>query len=202
MSSWQDVIVLSDNEYVVASWKSALSKNGNTIKNKQNKSMRMLKLVLTNHRLEYFGKDKIFGGTYEFLLDIPLESIKVLTTSGRLVKSAKIKTDDDEFHTSPLEPEDKKIPKNEYGEYFREKVLEQIKERKRELDAKKMSLLIDFSFLKAFIEKGGLVLTTFRCPNCNAPIELPKGGAETKCNHCNSVVYAQDVFEKVKKMLS
>lgn len=76
-----------------------------------------------------------------------------------------------------------------------------MKERRQELERKKLPVLIDFSFLKTFIEKGGIVLTTLKCPHCSAPIKMPKGGTETVCDHCGSTVYAQDIFEKVRKLI-
>lgn len=51
------------------------------------------------------------------------------------------------------------------------------------------------------LEKGGLVLQKTRCPECGAPISLPTTGSQTKCEHCGSIVYAQDIFEKVKSLI-
>jgi len=198
MSRWEDVLSLEDEEYVVASWGAVLSKEGEYI---QNKRMKSPKLVLTNRRLAYLGKEKLFGGTYEFLLSIPLESIKVLITGGRFIKHIKIHTAEGEYQAHYLAPEGIKLPNDKRAEYFKEKVLEQIRERRRELEAKKMPVVMDFSFLRAFIEKGGIVLTTLKCPHCSAPIKMPKGGTETVCEHCGSTVYAQDIFEKVKKLI-
>lgn len=80
-------------------------------------------------------------------------------------------------------------------------MLQQIKERIQELDRKKIPVVIDFSFLKTFIEKGGIVLTALKCPHCGAPIKMPKNGTATVCDHCGSTIYAQDIFEKVKTLI-
>jgi len=84
---------------------------------------------------------------------------------------------------------------------FSDQIKRQMMIRRRELEAKKPSIVIDFSFLQTYIEKGGIVLTTLKCPHCSASIKMPKGGAETVCEHCGSTVYAQDIFEKVKKLM-
>jgi len=85
--------------------------------------------------------------------------------------------------------------------YFRNRIVQQINERRQELERKKAPVLIDFSFLKTFIEKGGIMLTILKCPHCSAPIKMPKNGTETKCDHCGSAIYAQDIFEKVKALI-
>lgn len=80
-----------------------------------------------------------------------------------------------------------------------------IANRKEEIEAEKkkerLHVLLDFSFLKTYMEKGGLVMKVIRCPSCNAEIEFPESGTQTKCSYCGSTIYAQDIFEKVKSLL-
>jgi transcription elongation factor Elf1 len=80
-----------------------------------------------------------------------------------------------------------------------------IQERKEQIKSQKMKerihVVLDFSFLKDYMKKGGLVLQTFRCPHCNAPVKLPSSGNQTECKHCGNTVYAQDIFEKVKELI-
>jgi ribosomal protein S27AE len=61
--------------------------------------------------------------------------------------------------------------------------------------------VLDFSSLKDYMTKGGLVLQTTKCPECGAPMALPTTGNQTKCEHCGNIVYAQDIFEKVKSLI-
>jgi hypothetical protein len=70
------------------------------------------------------------------------------------------------------------------------------------LEQKKVNIVLDFSSIREYLDKGGFVLTTVKCPQCGAGIELPKEGNLTKCQHCGSQVYAQDVFDKLKGLLS
>lgn len=71
------------------------------------------------------------------------------------------------------------------------------KEKKKE----RLHVMLDFSFLKTYMEKGGLVMKVLKCPECGASIEFPESGTQTKCSHCGKTIYAQDIFEKVKSLL-
>lgn len=77
--------------------------------------------------------------------------------------------------------------------------------RKLRVEALSMAqktFVIDFSALRELVEKGGIVLTTFKCPHCGAPIKLPEEGTEIICNHCRSTIYAKDIFDKIKSLIS
>ena len=65
----------------------------------------------------------------------------------------------------------------------------------------KVHVMLDFSFLKTYMEKGGLIMQVLKCPECGASVSFPNSGNETECSHCGKVIYAQDVFEKVKSIL-
>jgi len=80
------------------------------------------------------------------------------------------------------------------GNYLRKRVID--------LKGKKAAVSLDFSSLRSILEKGGIVLTTLSCPKCNGPIKMPSDGHETVCQHCGSTVYAQDIFKKLKTLLS
>lgn len=79
-----------------------------------------------------------------------------------------------------------------------EELREYIESAKRK---ERVKIVLDFSFLKSYMKKGGLVLQTFRCPNCGAPIKLPESGSEVVCSHCASTIYAQDILEKIKALI-
>jgi hypothetical protein len=79
------------------------------------------------------------------------------------------------------------------------------RKRREEIEAEKrkerVQVLLDFSSLKEYMEKGGLVLQKTKYPECGAPMALPTSGSQTKCEHCGSTVYTQDIFEKVKSLI-
>jgi len=160
------------------------------------------RIIVIKKNMTGFFKDKV--KSVEILHNIPLESIMSVETIQSLLLNFRadlaISTAERKMLLqSLLNPS---IPKeSKYALILKEEVLKLIKERREELERKKPSVIIDFSFLKTFIEKGGIVLTTLKCPHCSAPIKMPKDGTETVCEHCGSTVYAQDVFEKVKKLI-
>jgi hypothetical protein len=65
----------------------------------------------------------------------------------------------------------------------------------------RIQYVIDFSFLKKELEKGGLMVQTVKCPSCMASLTLPPNGNSFQCQYCNSTVYAQDVFDKMKGII-
>ena len=87
--------------------------------------------------------------------------------------------------------------KNRVDGWIRNRVEEIEKDKKRE----RIQYVIDFSFLKAQIEKGGVVLSTVKCPNCAAAANLPDFGDTIKCGYCGAMIRAMDVFEKLKGLI-
>ena len=65
----------------------------------------------------------------------------------------------------------------------------------------RVQYVLDFSFLKDQMEKGGIMVSTIRCPNCGGTLALPSTGVSVRCEHCRSDVVAQDVFERMKGLL-
>jgi len=183
---WRDFLSLKDGEYVIHEW-----------------TMGEGIVALTNQRLVHLKESrvsrtrwgKITSIDYVCLNDIPLELI-----TGIELKPGFFTKPEITIYIKRGTVTWEIYPNLVSFEQFRGMVMEQIKERRRELEMKKMPV-IDFSFIKTFIEKGGIVLTTLKCPNCSAPIKMPKNGTETVCGHCGSTIYAQDIFEKVKTLI-
>jgi len=95
---------------------------------------------------------------------------------------------------------------NEVGlDSFKKILYGQANTRKKELEVQKKkertTVMLDFSFLKNYMDKGGLNLRILKCPECGAKIKLPESGDQTTCQHCRSTIYAQDIFEKVKALI-
>jgi tRNA(Ile2) C34 agmatinyltransferase TiaS len=58
----------------------------------------------------------------------------------------------------------------------------------------KVQVVLDFTFLKSLIEKGGLILNTVSCPYCNGTVELPASGDTFNCRYCSKQIRAVDIF--------
>lgn len=68
------------------------------------------------------------------------------------------------------------------------------KEKQRE----HVQIVLDFSSIRDTLAKGGVVVTTFNCPQCAGPIDLPETGKQTACKYCGATVKPIDLFDKIK----
>jgi ribosomal protein S27AE len=141
---------------------------------------------------------------YQVLFETPLETIKGI--SGESIDSFGWDTD---F------PKETVINANNVDQTYRlaRAPIELVKPfienaiitRKEEIDSdrkrEKIHVMLDFSFLRTYMEKGGLVMQMLKCPYCGGSVALPKTGNQIKCSHCGKTIYAQDIFEKVKNLI-
>jgi len=159
-------------------------------------------LVLTNRKLVWLEQRGIFSKSYHPLITILLEDVKGISRGGAIIKYVSITDSQGEYIFHLWEPP---VINDEQFNLFKQIIYEQIEARKREIEAMKrkerVHIMIDFSFLKNYMEKGGMILQTFKCPECGAPIKLPEKGNSTKCDHCGKVIYAQDIFQKIKELI-
>jgi ribosomal protein S27AE len=139
---------------------------------------------------------------YQVAIDMPLESVKSVSAesgdSGDWEKPRKVSiVSDDGEKTFSLQ--------GAFQELLRPMVEDAFKQRREEMEAEKkrdkVHVMLDFSFLKSIMEKGGLMMQVLKCPECGASVEFPKSGNETVCTHCGKTIYAQDIFEKVKGLI-
>lgn len=65
-----------------------------------------------------------------------------------------------------------------------------------------VQIVLDFSSLKDEMTKGGIVMTTYKCPNCSALIDIPETGKFLVCSHCGTAIKPVDIFEKIKSLIS
>ncbi len=207
--SWESVVILRDGEKIVHYWEgdyetstTVIETRGTYARRHRPREVKQRKegvLVLTNQRLVWVEKRGVFGKSFHAIFEISLENLKGISMGGAIMKYVFI-TDvggENVFHLSGI---------NEQTlEPFKTLIFEQVTARKRFLEEEKkkerVHILLDFSFIKSYMEKGGLSLQTFKCPSCNAPMKLPETGNQVTCTYCSSTVYAQDIFEKVKALI-
>lgn len=154
-------------------------------------------LVLTNHKLIWVRAKGLFKTTYHPEFTIKLEDITGISMAGTLFKHITI-SDGDYSYTFHLVGE-KEFPG------LRQAIMNQSNLRKTSLESQRrqerVHIMLDFSLLKQYMEKGGLVLQTVKCNNCGAAMKLPDNGSIVTCNHCQSINRVEDVFEKVKSLI-
>jgi ribosomal protein S27AE len=205
--SWENSIILEKNERIVTSWrgnrelaqKVAVRGSYGSTRMQNVKERKNGFLVLTSQRLLFLEEHGVFGKSYHQVLAIPLMKVGGISIGGSLIPFVSI-ADDLETHVFHIDG----IDKNEFDP-FRSLIVDECRKRKDELEAEKrkdrVQVVLDFSYLRNYMEKGGLVLQKTKCPECGGPIALPATGNQTKCEHCGSMVYAQDIFEKVKSLI-
>ncbi len=207
------VILLPEEEKVISSWDGLRY----TINTTSRKGFNRLpgQLYLTNKRLIW-----IQNGTY--LFDLPLEDlisfslvdwrppkwgpyyppekrISIKSTSSKNIKEFfKLK------FGSPhgkREVEQDPFTFEEIKKTVEEATQNRTKEIQLEKTSKRIQVVLDFSSLKTTIEKGGVIMTTFKCPSCNAILPIPDHGKLLICEYCNAPIKAIDIFEKIKSLL-
>ena len=74
-------------------------------------------------------------------------------------------------------------------------------EAERERRQDKVQVLLDFSFLRKYMEDGGMLVQNLKCPECGAAVKFPDAGSQSVCDHCGANIYANDVFKKIKDLI-
>lgn len=176
---------------------------GNTV---QTKRMEEGVLLLSTRRLLWLARrTRGFWKTVTSFVvvdDIPLEQIRGISGETGDSKDWSIPK---RISVADKEGENAFNLRYSFLEVFKPIVEQAIEIRRKEIDAEKkkerLHIMLDFSFLKTHMEKGGLVMKALKCPECGASIDFPKKGTQTKCSYCGKTIYAQDIFEKVKSLL-
>lgn len=204
--SWQDSVIFEKGEKIVGSWygnretvekvviRGQYGRRAQDVKTRKNGI-----LALTNQRFLFLEEHGVFGKSYHQVLAVPLLKVGGIAMGGTISPFVSI-ADDMETHIFHLNG----IGKNEFDE-FRRLVTDCCQKRREEIEAEKrkdrIQIVLDFSTLQEYMEKGGLVLQKTKCPECGAPIPLPTTGNQINCPHCGSTILAQDIFEKIKGLL-
>lgn len=155
-------------------------------------------LLATNLRLLFVEKRGTFNVSYHCRVSLPYEKIVGVSIGGSWGRYlALADSDGTEYRLGAT-----KEIEDEWKNLLQLLILQRRKKVEAEEKGKRIQLVVDFSFLKSIAEKGGLLLTTVSCPHCGGQVELPKSGEFCKCNYCGKQVYAIDIFDKMKDLIS
>ena len=69
------------------------------------------------------------------------------------------------------------------------------------LNKEKIQIILDFSSLRGALSKGGIVMTTYKCPICNGSLDIPEAGKVLICKYCGTPIKPVDIFEKIKSLI-
>jgi len=158
-------------------------------------------LFLTNKRLVFEHESGIFSKRVYVTLDLPLEGITNISVEGMLQRRLVVYAKKGFVSSFPVCLDfSVQNPAQWQGRIMsaakaRLDTIETEKKRER------VQLVLDFTALKEYMIKGGLILQTMKCPECGGPIKLPESGSQTKCEHCGNTILAQDIFEKIRSLI-
>jgi ribosomal protein S27AE len=160
-------------------------------------------LILTNKRLFFEVTVGMFSKREHPTLNLPLEGVSDASIESAFMRGQKLVLNVKKGFISNFPTRLEFFVKN--ASLWREKIISSAKARVDALEAEKkkerVQIVLDFSSLKQYMEKGGLVLQQTKCPSCGAPIKLPEKGNQITCEYCKSTIYAQDIFEKIKNLI-
>jgi hypothetical protein len=203
-----EAILLPEDEKIISVWP-GMRCTLNISSNRFDKYPSLL--YLTNKRLIWIQK-KLFN------FDLPLEDITSFllvewkiqgVLSSHQERGISIKSTSrniDELIEFKIGSPTGKIQSGKYPftfETIKKTVEKTTQNRRKEIQQakKRIQVILNFSSLKKTIEKGELIMTTFKCPSCNAMLPIPDHGKLLICEYCNAPIKATDIFEKIKTLL-
>jgi DNA-directed RNA polymerase subunit RPC12/RpoP len=71
----------------------------------------------------------------------------------------------------------------------------------KDKEKERIQIIIDFSSLKDVMSKGGIVMTSYKCPECNGKLDIPETGKVLICSYCGTPIKPVDIFEKIKSLI-
>lgn len=204
-------VILGPEEFICNIWHAGIR-----LKSEIDRSIRIESgyIIGTDRRIIFLVEQGVFNKAYRTEVIVPYEKVRGISTTMGLSFHQTITIgvehngqirdyvfrhlkdmDPQRFVTTrSASPSEVQHSLNKKIEIRLRKVLE--KEKKD-----RVKLVLDFSFLRAEIEKGGFIVQTIKCPNCGAGLGLPESGNSTTCEYCNSPVLAEDLFEKMKDLV-
>jgi signal transduction histidine kinase len=161
-------------------------------------------LVFTNENMIFMQQEGYFTSNYSQALRIPLENISGMVVGGTLLKHIRVN-----IGTSGYSQEEHfQGLRDSNGLVIMEVVkqnIESVLKNAREEQKKKsehVQIILDFSSLKDVMSKGGLVMTTYKCPNCNGMVDIPEAGKILMCQYCGTPIKPVDIFEKIRGLIT
>ena len=160
-------------------------------------------LFLTNKRLFFELTVGVFSKREHSTLNLPLEGISDASIESAFLRGEKLVVNVKKGFISNFPTRLEFSIKN--PSQWREKIISAVETRVKTIETEKkkekVQIVLDFSGLKEYMERGGLSLQQTKCPSCGAPIKLPEKGNQITCEYCKSTIYAQDIFQKIKDLI-
>lgn len=160
-------------------------------------------LVFTNRNMIFMQQDGFFSSNYSQALRVPLENIRGMVVGGMITKHIRMSIGTSGFsqeeHFTAFQENTGLAP----IENIKKSIEQALKEAREQIrkDNDRIQIVLDFSSLKDVMVKGGLVMTTYKCPNCNGMVPIPEAGKVLLCEYCGTPIKPVDIFEKIKALI-
>lgn len=168
-------------------------------------------LIVTDQRLVFLKKEGLLSKSYSTTMIIPLERVSGVSAKEGLTlkRSVTVSVEQDGRIMNVVFPSITAVdPRGSasIAPSAAQRIIKGLVENRLHAIAEerrkdRIQYVLDFSFLRAEMEKGGVVVQTIKCPHCGASLELPSAGSSARCTYCGTPVLAQDVFDKMKGII-
>ena len=217
--AWHSILALEDDETLIDTWYGEERDVGSSTTGRVQVGPKHGEglFVLTNQKLIWLYRMFSYGeDQYTVAHRIPLEKVTDISHGFDPISYIAI-TDDEGLQVlslfskhssnpgfSGLLQHRKYVTEDEFVA-FQETVMKYRAERKSailELQRKeRVQILLDFSFLKDYMEKGGIMVQKITCANCGGSMPLPETGNTVECPYCKTTHRVEDIFERVKQLI-
>ena len=158
-------------------------------------------LSLTSKRLIFEHESGRFTKRVYVTLDLPLEAVSSASSEGRLGKKLVVYAKKGFISDFPARLDFSVKEPSVWQDRITAATSARTNSIEMEKRRERVHKVLDFSALKEYMAKGGLVLQALKCPECGAPIKMPDSGNQTTCEHCGNTVVAQDIFDKIRSLI-
>ncbi|MDD1770302.1 MAG: hypothetical protein LUO79_04365 [Methanomassiliicoccales archaeon] len=215
-----DAVILRGKEEILETWcASAQVVSSIAINDAPVKTWATLTILITNLRLIAIREVGLLDANFDLFTEMGLESISGVSirevlfqkfviinyrAQGGTAELALAGLDDrigadKEASPNPFKPTDEK-PLAMFVRSLDKAVRKRLHEV--ELEKNRERTVFDFGALRDQMANGGIVVTSVKCPNCGANLDLPETGDTVRCEYCGSRIHAFDLLQKLKELLA
>ena len=152
-------------------------------------------MIVTNHRILFAGKTGSLSKDYALSYGINLEDVMGVSHGKHGFNDKLVILEKNGHHRDFIKPQIQTLIPT-----INKMMAKRIDELQALKDKERVQIMLDFTSLRDLLSKGGIVMTTFKCPNCGDMHNIPETGKILMCEHCGTPVKPVDIFERIKSL--
>ncbi len=196
MEEWEKALILHKDE--------RLEYGAKASRGSREKGFEQGAVALTNLRLVWLRSGSILSNTYKFSFEVPIQDIRSLSTGGIAFKHVIVTCKDREEKFHPRGSfRGKKASTQDFCECVNRLIVQRetqiMRDRKR--DRVVTHINVNFGDVQDLMRDGGVMLRSYKCPDCGAPTGIPENGYSMRCEHCGTRIQVNDVIRRVRKLI-